>query len=220
MTELIVGNETPELTPRAQFGEQLWAKVSALALGSLTKRELEITILAAAIDSGLIDGTPHAVASSFKLTLARATTYLTELALRSPPFDDRTAVAALLRTAANSEVVADARHLSIPLEDARLRLWIERQVSSHGLNSGDVFRRDHIRITPVALGVLLSTSGALASPHVALGLLPTVVKQAPWYADVASQWKPGIGWRDALSQLSNVSSLVQLLPLLASLKLT
>ncbi len=42
----------------ANFGETVWNKLGAQPLGRLTKHELELTLLRAAVDSGLIE--PHA----------------------------------------------------------------------------------------------------------------------------------------------------------------
>ena len=38
------------------FGEKVWSKLIAQPLGSLTKRELELILLRAAVDSGIAFG--------------------------------------------------------------------------------------------------------------------------------------------------------------------
>jgi len=40
--------------PAASFGNSVWLKLTARPFGSSTKRELELTILGAAVDSGLL----------------------------------------------------------------------------------------------------------------------------------------------------------------------
>jgi len=87
------------------FGKAVWMSLLAQPLGSLTKRELELRLLRAAVDSGVIDPHPRSVAESCKFPISRAHGYLTDLALRRPPMSDIDAVKALTQAVKGSEVL-------------------------------------------------------------------------------------------------------------------
>ena len=72
----------------ARFGTELWTKLLNQPFGSLGKRELELAILDAATNSGLVLETPDAVALALSLSLTKANSYLTDLALRRPALAD------------------------------------------------------------------------------------------------------------------------------------
>jgi hypothetical protein len=66
------------------FGQMIWDKTTSRPLGSMTKRELELTMLHAAINSKLVSPHPADIARHFRLTLTKANGYL--VAGRKPRF--------------------------------------------------------------------------------------------------------------------------------------
>ena len=46
------------MTDQSKFGEQVWLALSDRPLGSMTRRELELMLITAAIDSGLVEPAP------------------------------------------------------------------------------------------------------------------------------------------------------------------
>ena len=132
------------------FGKAVWMSLLAQPLGSLTKRELELRLLRAAVDSGVIDPHPRSVAEACNIPISRAHAYLTDLALRKPPMSDLDAVKALAQALKGSEVLREDSHLSIPLNDAALRICLERKMALLRLNAGDALRRDQVKLTPAA----------------------------------------------------------------------
>lgn len=93
------------------FGSKVWHSLQEFPLGSLTKRELELTLLRAAIDARLLDMQPSSLAQTCRIPLARAHGYLTDLALRLPSLSDSVAISRLVGLLNESEVVEDASHL-------------------------------------------------------------------------------------------------------------
>jgi len=198
-----------------RFGTQVWQQITALPFGSLTKREIEIVFLRAAIESGLLDPRPEIIATMCKISLSKAHGYLTDLALRQMPLNDVNAVKRLIASLQDSEVVRSESYLSIPLDDAELRIWLERKMAILRLNSGDALRRDHVKLTPAGLAKLLGASEGILSPYDALNNLPSELQTAKWVQTAKKSWKKGTSWPDALAMLGNTASVVQtVIPLL------
>ncbi len=65
----------------ANFGETVWNKLGAQPLGSLTQRELELTLLRAAVDSGLIEPHAETLAATCNIPISRTHGCLTDLSL-------------------------------------------------------------------------------------------------------------------------------------------
>ena len=106
----------------ASFAGSVWSKLIAQPLGSLPKRELELILLRAALNSGLLDARSESVVETCNVPITRAHAYLTDLALRQPAISDKKGVEALVRVLKDSEVVHDQSYFSIPLHDAALRI--------------------------------------------------------------------------------------------------
>jgi len=94
----------------AKFGDAIWEKLRAHPLGSLTKRELELSLLRAAADADLIELRAENLASTCHIPISRAHGYLTDLALREAPLEDPDAVKALVGLLKDSDVVRDDAH--------------------------------------------------------------------------------------------------------------
>jgi len=93
-----------------KFGDAIWEKLRAHPLGSLTKRELELSLLRAAADADLIELRAENLASTCHMPISRAHGYLTDLALREAPLEDPDAVKALVGLLKDSDVVRDDAH--------------------------------------------------------------------------------------------------------------
>lgn len=193
----------------ANFGDAVWQRFCDQPLGSLTKRELELTLLRAAIDFKLLVPRAEKLAAICQIPITRAHGYLTDLALRDTPLTDRLAVKALVELLKDSEVVRDDAHFSIPLHDAALRIWLERKMALLRLNSGDTLRRDHVKLTPNGLTKILGASERIISPYDAIKKLPAEFSDAEWVKEAKKAWKKGMGWSEAMGILGNTASIAQ-----------
>jgi len=191
------------------FGGKVWSKLIAQPLGSLTKRELELILLRAAVDSGLLNARAESVAETFNIPITRAHGYLTDLALRQVAMTDLEGVTALVSLLKDTEVVRDDSHISIPLHDAALRIWLERKMTRLRLNSGATLRRDHVKLTPVGLARIIGAVDGLVSPFDALKRLPPELQDADWVKTAKKSWKKGMGWKEALGLLGNSATVGQ-----------
>lgn len=195
----------------ANFGEAIWEKLRAQPLGSLTKRELELTLLRAAADAHLLELRAENLAATCHIPISRAHEYLTDLALRDESLSDIDAVKALVGLLKDSEVIRDDTHFSIPLHDAALRVWLERKMALLRLNSGDTLRRDHVKLTPNGLAKTLGASEGIISPYDAIKKLPAELSDAEWVKDARKSWKKGMGWSEAMAFVSNSATVSQLM---------
>ena len=59
-----------------KFGEGVWDSFQKTNFGSLPKREMELLILRAAIDAGLLEDSPSRLASGLRIILTKAHGYL------------------------------------------------------------------------------------------------------------------------------------------------
>ena len=182
------------LAKEAKFGSRIWADIQLHPINSLTKREFELLLIRAAIDSGLVVATPAQIARAFSLGLAKAHGYLTDLALRSPALSDVEALKRLALALRKAEVTSDRNHLSIPLNDAGLRIWLERKLASQQLQQGESLRRELVQLTPAALSNLLVSAQKLQKPYAALKSLQKEFGKEVWVHEAKSHWKPDTPW--------------------------
>lgn len=183
--------------------------MTASPLGSLTKREMELTLLRAAIQSGLLEPRPEMLAAVCSIPLTRAHGYLTDLALRQPPLTDLDGIMRLVSLLSDSEVVRDESYFSIPLHDAALRIWLERKMANLRLNAGDTLRRDHVKLTPAGLVKLIGASEGILAPIQALSTLPKELQAAEWVNTAKKSWNKNTSWTEAMSVLGNTTSVAQ-----------
>ncbi len=191
------------------FGKEIWKQMTATPLGSLTKREVELIWLRAAIQSQLLEPRPEVLARMCCISLTRAHAYLTDLALRQSPLTDQEGVERLVDLLRDSEVVRDESHLSVPLYDAAMRIWLERKMAILHLNAGDALRRDHVKFTPAGLMKLIGTSDGIDTPFTALSKLPKELQAVEWVKDAKKSWKKGMSWAEAIGILGNTATIVQ-----------
>lgn len=200
--------------PNAQFGADCFKLLQSVPFGSLNKRELELGLLRAGIDAGLLPEEPAALAACLGLSLTKANTYLTDFALRQPPLADVDAVKVPIETLKTCEVVANEKHLSIPLQAATIRIWLERKLAAERLHPGESLRRDVVKLTPLGLLRLLDDSEGIPTPAQALDILDGVLGTPAWLDDAKSTWTPKTSWRDTLSTFGSATSIAQGLPAL------
>jgi hypothetical protein len=193
----------------ALFGEQVWSKLIARPLGSMTKRELELILLQSAVDCGLLKARAESVAETCNIPITRAHGYLTDLALRQPAVTDLDGIKELVELLRDSEIVLKESHFSIPLHDAALRIWLERKMTRLRLNSGDTLRRDHVKLTPAGLAKIIDSAEGIVSPFEALKCLPPELQDADWVKTAKKSWKKSMGWKEALGLLGSSTTIVQ-----------
>jgi len=187
------------------FGQTIWDAILTQPLGSMTKRELELTILQSAVSSKLVS--PHAaeVAKHFRLTLSKAHGYLTDLALRADPLDDKEAFIKLSSYLKNAEIISGDRLLTLSIQDTGL--WIERNLAEENLLQGESLRRDVLKLTPRALARLYSVGGHLPSPVEALEFLSDFKKEH-WYKEFQKSIKPGFSWEQILETSAYLAKVI------------
>lgn len=181
-------------TDYGAFGDKVWRAVTAAPFGRLTKRDLELAVLRAAIDAGGVSPTPADIAATFRMTLARAQGYLTDLSLDDDPYEDDAAVQALLLELRRAEVTVTQRHLVIPLRDARLQLWLERRMSVQGLNPGETLNRALFKVTAMGLLRLLEGAERIVSPEAVVRQLQVRHGDAPWVMALRGEIDGGSTW--------------------------
>ena len=190
-----------------KFGNILWQSLTSVPFGSISKRELEILLLQSAISSNLIHDHPVNISSILKLTLSKTNGYLTDISLRNPILNDKVAVVEILTLLPINEILTEDSHFSIPINNASLRIWLERKIVLTGLNPGESFRKDLIKITPAGLCRILDNSEGILSPKEAIYLLAEKFINEIWVLEAKNNWKPETKWRDALSTSTDIISL-------------
>ena len=204
------------------FGAELWCRLQQQPFGALAKRELELSILDAATKAGLLHNKPDAVASSLSLSLTKANSYLTDLALRRPALSDaegHTQLAALL---AKAEILPDNRHLSFALHNPALKIWLDRKLAANQSRHGDGIRSNIAKLSPATLLSLLANGEAnLQDPMAVFRQLEHKLGTQPWLTEARKQISAKTTWQQvkeavqAGSMLINVTHGIQALYALA-----
>ena len=202
----------------ATFGTELWTKLLNQPYGSLGKRELELAILNSATKSGLVLETPDAVASALSLSLTKANSYLTDLALRRPALanaDGHTLLAELLTKA---EILPDQRHLSFAVHNPALKIWLDRKLASNQSHHGDGIRSNIAKLSPATLLSLLANSDAkLQDPAAVFKQLEDKLGAQLWISVARKQISAKTTWqqvKDAVDAGKIVIGLAQAIPVL------
>lgn len=197
---------------KERFGQFVWDVLSKHPIGSLSKRELELALLDAAIKSALIEETPWAVARQFSVTISKAHGYLTDLALRSRVLEDFEGLAKLGNAILSSEVSPDGRYLAIPIHNAGLRIWLERKLSMQQLQQGESLRRELVKLTPNALlQIMDSSANGMLQPFDAIKKLSENYGNETWYKASKQHWKKDAPWAKILGDIA-IESVVTVLP--------
>lgn len=116
------------------------------------------------------------------------------------------AIVEILRLIPINEILTDDSHLSIPVSNSSLRIWLERKMVLIGLNVGETLRKDLILITPAGLIRILDNSEGIISPKEAIDLLSQDFGNKIWFIEVQKKWKPETNWKDALSTTNEIIS--------------
>lgn len=191
-----------------KFGSLIFQSILKTPFGTLTKRELEILILKSAIGSSLIEEHPVDVATRLRLTITKSHTYLTDISLRNPIIEDKKALAEILKLIPENEIIADSLHLSIPINNAGLRIWLERKVALIGLNPGESLRKDVFKITPVGLYRILEKSDGVLSPVESIKKLSNDFGNQIWFKEAKKKWHPETTWNEVMTTTSEVSTII------------
>ena len=207
-----------EKTPEQKFGKLAWQLITSRPFGTANKRDLELSILQAAADAGLIDETrPAEVSAILRLSLTKSHGYLADLSHRRPPLQDLEALGLLADVLSRVEVLPNDKHLSIPLQRADLRIWLERKLAADGLHPGESLRRELAKLTPLSLLRLLDSTAKVQKPAAALKRLNRNLNQPAWVAIAQQEWSATTSWADTLNTLGTVVSIATTLPTLIPL---
>lgn len=167
---------------------------------------------------GLIDETrPPKLSSTLLLSLSKTQGYLADLSQRRPPLQDLEAMGLLADLLNHVEVLPNARHLSIPLQRADLRIWLERKLAADGLHPGESLHRDLAKLTPLSLLRLLDSTAKVQKSAAALKRLNRNLNQPAWVAMAQQEWSATTSWADTVNTLGTVVSIAAALPTLISL---
>ena len=166
------------------------------------------------IETGLLSKEPATLAATLQLTLTKTNSYLTDLALRQPPLTDVDAIAELISLLSDCEAAAEDKHLSIPLHNAALRIWLERKLATERLHSGESLRQDLVKLTPLGLLRLLDQADDVAKLLDALKAIGKMTNQPNWLEEAKKSWSPKTTWRETVSTFGNAVSIAQGLPVL------
>jgi hypothetical protein len=180
-------------------------------LGSLPKRELELLVLKLLIEGGELDANPVKLAKAGRITLLKAYSYLTDIALRDDPITDVEAENLLIELIRTSEVMSDGVFLQLSVQDARLRIWIENRLSESQLLAGESLRRDTAKLSGRALAVLLSGSNVLPSPKKAVSKLKKEFGDELWFQELKSSSESSSDWSVILQSVIPAAKAIKVL---------
>ena len=181
----------------------------ARPLGSLSKRELELILLGVLIEDGHLPIHAVQLARKTRITLTKAHSYLTDLALRQPVLPNEVALEQLIALLKTAEVVQHGVALQFTVQDAALRLWIENGLAQANLLQGESLRRDVIKLSGRAIAVLLFEHPKLPTPAQAVKQLKPSFVHADWFDAFEKQAKPGVAWDKALGGVANAADLIK-----------
>lgn len=202
----------------ASFGTELWTKLLNQPYGSLGKRELELAILDSATKSGLVLETPDAVASALSLSLTKANSYLTDLALRRPALADADGHTLLAELLTKAEILPDQRHLSFAVHNPALKIWLDRKLAANQSHHGDGIRSNIAKLSPATLLSLLANSDAkLQDPAAVFKQLEDKLGAQLWISVARKQISAKTTWqqvKDAVDAGKIVIGLAQAIPVL------
>lgn len=192
----------------------LKARITERPFGTLTKRELELTLLDFLISESILPSDPAGLAKSIRCTLTKAHAYLTDLALRNDQLDDEVAIKQLINLLTHAEVSKDGMFIELSVQDASLRLWLEQSLAAHRLLQGQTLRRDLIKLSAKAIVTLVFSGSATSSPVETLQRLKAIFGDTEWLQEFEKSVKRGIPWE---RYLGNISSVITVLDLLANI---
>ena len=194
-----------------EFGRNFWTWASRQPLYSMTKKDWELAVINEAIRVGIVQDNPADIARTFRVSVSRAKSYLSELALRQEPISDREALSAFGRHLRESEVRFDDSTglFVIQLNDLRLVHWAERKLSQLQLQAGESLRTDTLKITPLGLAKLLDSVGDSVSPAKALEELHGSFAETPWFVEAKKHVTPARNWKETISLMGDSTAIAR-----------
>lgn len=180
----------------ARFGAQIWETLTAQPLGSLPKRELELMVVRAAIEAGAAEPVTASIAKVFRVTPTRADAYLVDLALRAPAYTDAEALDYLAAELRTVEAVMDGGFISLPIRDARLRLWVEQKAAERGLHPGERINRSLIKLSVPGLFAVLDATGERPPAKQAFKALQQEHNGEKWVEELTVLAGESPSWRE------------------------
>lgn len=142
-----------------------------------------------------------------RLSLTKIHGYLADLSQRRPPLQDLQALGLLADALTRVDVLPNDKHLSIPLQRADLRIWLERKLADDGLHPGESIRRDLAKLTPLSLLRLLESSAKVQKPAAALKRLNRTLNPPSWVAAAQKEWSGTTSWADTVNTIGTVVSI-------------
>lgn len=192
---------------QTQFDAHVLTTLSDRPFGSLTRRELGLIMVRAAMDSSFVRAVPVQITKASQFGLTKSKGYLTGLALRPPTQNDDNGASLLEVTHGQTEVRREDNHLVVLLNDARLRTWLERKLSAYQLQQGESLCRKLMKLTPTALCKVIDSAQGLGKPYLVLKALSKRFGKELWCIAAMEQW---------LSALKNVGGLSSIMPAVLS----
>lgn len=187
---------------------ELWLRQP---LGSMNKRELELLLLALLLEEGCLPMDAASLSERTGITLSKAHGYLTDIALRQPVISDDDAFRRLIQLLRTAEVVQKGMALKFPVQDAALRLWIERKLARENLLQGETLRKDVVELSAGALASLLCASSLLPKPAQAAKQLKPLVGGAGWFSPFEKQARQGVDWGTLVKGVEGGAAVFKLL---------
>ncbi len=177
----------------------------------MTKKDWGLAVINEAIREGLAEDTPAEVASTFRVSVSRAKSYLSELALRQEPLSDKDALSAFGRHLRESEVRLDDSTGLFVIELSNLRLvrWAGRKLSRLQLQSGESLRADTLKITALGLPKLLDSVDVSTSPADALRELRGRFAETHWFSEAQKHVTPARNWKETISLIGDGTAIAR-----------
>ncbi len=194
------------------FGTELWAKLQQQPFGSLGKRELELAILDAATKAGLVQDTPDTLASTMSLSLTKANSYLTDLALRRPALSDAEGHSQLAMLMGTAEILPDNRHLSFAVHNPALKIWLDRKLAANQSHHGDGIRSNIAKLSPsTLLSLLANTDAKLHRPDEVFRQLVEKLGAQAWITDARKQMSKTTTWQQVKQAVQDGNMVLSLM---------
>jgi len=143
------------------------------------------------------------------LSLTKANSYLTDLALRRPPLSDAGGHAQLAALLATAEILPDIRHLSFAIHNPALKIWLDRKLAANQSHHGDGIRSNIAKLSPATLLSLLAHSEAkLQDPAAVFQQLEAKLGTQPWITDAHQQISTKTTWQQVKEAVQTGTMLI------------
>jgi len=141
--------------------------------------------------------------------------------LRDEHYSDAEALRQLLAAFRTTEASVQGEHISIPIRDPRLFLWLERKGSEQGLHPGETVNRTLFKVTVTGLFRLMDDADGFLAPASALQQIGDRHSGEDWYRALQAQLDIPSSWqavhRQAGEFLGTGANLVTLIGTIAQL---